>query len=279
MPHWQATHKINQHGHGWSETWYCEAASDVAAMIKATALADARNVGLGPNSRIVGVRVSDVDVIGDGFVSFPNYTTIYPSESYRDDLVWSAALFRVTAGSKYRRMFNVRGFADEIMQRLASGALILSVGVNNFLTQYRSALIDNAFKLRVIDKDPPNATPRGVTAMIEDAPSGNTRLTLDTAGIGVGDQVRLRNFASANVSDKRYMTGVVRVQSILAGGGSMVVDKVWAILQQPNTMVPGQVIRRVMVFKEVSNMVFQGQGHHDTGRSFFVSRGRRRKVL
>jgi hypothetical protein len=260
-------------GNGWSENFYVDRADYNAALLDLAGLASARAAFLAQGYRVIASRVSDVGVRGDSALDFPTYTPAGDSLDNRPDSPWAAAQFKISHANLYRRFFMMRGFKDSTLTYDGAGELIQTAIITNALTALNSKLVNTAFRLRCVDKEPPNANPIQVISLTANG-AGWTVCTMNPLGVTAPGEIRLAGFNPDDPRDKRFVNRSWKV--IKVEPGSCTINLPFDQIIDPSSVGGGFLIRKVIVYKPITAVSFYGKGHHDTGRGFFVSRGRRR---
>lgn len=275
MPIYLGTHLINHvTGHGWSENWYLDDTSHESALVKIDQLANVRRQVLGASSTLVGSRVSDVTIRGDSLTNFYGFGPFVTGPEGAADSPWSAVCWKISAGGHlYRRFWMCRGVPDSYLTYDSGGELILTTALNNFRTSMANLLVASNYRMKVIDKDPPNGTPINATDYNVDE-SGHFRISMDTGSVENGMAVRLQHWETSYGPDKRLVNRSYRIVDVTPTAIS--IDLNYADIAEPTLLAAGQVVRKIFAYKPLTTFNFYGKGHRDTGRAFFVSRGRRR---
>lgn len=270
----KATFIFNEGRQGWSETWYSSGATTGATINDvygdAVALSILRKQMLGEGATLEALRVSDIAIRGDSrFTEF-----FIPTPANQDlaaDLPSNGMLARVEAGALYRRQMWLRGMRDEwIVRNIVTGVPIIPPALLAAFQAFNDELVARQWQLRVIDKSPPNFFDNPVTAIAADGIL--TRFTvLGFGAIPIGAEVRSHNWTGP---DKAALNKVFKVVSADAIG--VTINLAFATLTNPALDLTGMLASRIIVYKNITRSEILRLAARQTGRAFFVPRGRRR---
>ena len=271
MPTYKVTWIFNQHKQGWTETFYRTASNYTDAKNFALAHVPTRLGLCGRGVTIEAIRISDVDILGDGCleVNPPNQGP-YPADA---DNPWCAALVGLCAGDRlYRRSLWLRGIPDSWMAR---DAVTGDCGFPTVMKSRVDALINHLkisnWKLKVIKKTGAGTAPATITNISDNPATGRIVFTTTLAGLTVGDTVRVTDFSGP---DKKKLNKTWKIMSIT--GTDIEVDGKFADLEDATLDAGGKMKRRIIDYVDVEEGSLLRCMWKKTGRAFFVPAGRRR---
>ena len=266
MPTYYGTMIFAAGRYGWSEGFYLNENTHNEAHARMVNVANNRSFILGEGAVIEAVKVSDIAIAHD---SITRPYSLKDLVSARDP-VWTAALMTLRVGAGYRRSYLVRALedagviydADEDMMKIRPQILVK-------FQAYFNAIERNQLLMQVLDRSANNPT----HAIISVTVSGDGYWQVECPGligeVGVGDNIVLYNFPRAiwgNLAGRR------KIRSI---NGNII--EVFA--QGPATIpfYPGQAEARneVFIYPAIDSYSVDRVVKRDTGRRFFVTRGRR----
>jgi len=273
-----AKHKVQfifgSGGNGWAELWYVDTSTVAAALDKAKLVVPARNSLLGIGCFIEAIRVATVD---KPFKSRPISVFLPPASSLPPaDTSWNTILGRAfDATGNYKRVVQLRGVRDEWIVRNADGTpkppADNSVCLSYWNT-YMQALKTQAFMFKVRDDVGAMGTEINVTSFGKD---GSNRLTAVASGVtgGPGDYVTLSGVTGIGAS--QFTKGRIKIRS--NNGTDLVLESNVGADIVPEGWSPGKIRRYAPAYPIVEDGEMLRYSHRDTGRRFFVTRGRRSK--
>lgn len=292
MPTYQVTFIFNGERQGWAETWYWTGSSSDTAMAAALAVGQARLKLLGNTLQLEAIRVSDVAILGDSFVdeSLNNQNTGTGASGARD-VVAVSVLGRATAQNLYRRQVWIRGMPDAFVfydPKTGKSQLNESAAFISAWNTWASQLIAKAYQLRVIDKDSPQ---KPITGVLVAPVTGQTAIRCPGHGYAPGKMIRIRGAKFANgpgetldENGKSLVNGVWQVREIVNNPppAAQLNPVDWFEIPsffddiQPAYVSGGKAQERVVAYKTIDFMKYSRYAKRDTGRAFFVPRGRSR---
>jgi len=271
MPTFQCVTIFNQGKTGWSETWYWTGSNYDQALTNLRGLATPRKGLLGSGATIEYLRVSDVAVKGDSQVQLVQEwgTSGDPPNA---DQPWNAVYVRCEAGPLYRRQVWLRGLPDEWIAPAGSNPAKpeLNADLAGALAKFRSALINRAFQLRVIQKDGAGGVQTPVTG-ITAGDGGRARIAVGTPQGNVGDTFRMSDWSGP---DKKLLNGVHKIAAV--GAGYVEIGTKFSDLTSPAEDVGGKAKPRIFIYVTVEDLIQIRAAKRNTGRAFFSPRGRRK---
>lgn len=270
---WKTTFIFNEGKSGWSETWYKTGASLSTTinniLTDALVLKGLRTPLLGQGCVLEAIRISDVAIRGDSKL-WSAFLTAPTDQTQSADAAGFSMLCRVEAGSLYRRQQWLRGIRDDWLVRdIVTGQPIAPPALTTAYTAFRLQLINDHWQLRCIDKEAPNLIVSPITGFIADGT--NTKvLAAGFAGVQVGDEVRVRGIVGP---DAKALNKVWKVLAADAAG--VTIGLPFASLIAPALDLLGKLQTRVVVYKDITDAEMLRLATRQTGRAFFVPRGRR----
>lgn len=276
MPNWKVNFFFSAGKQGWSETYYTNTADGTGAVARAGALGTARIGLLANNVQFEAIRVSDDAVQGDSDLdAAPQLAGAKLQADALPDPPFVALLIRAQAGLTYRRQLYLRGLPDELInpQGDQGGAIFAKFERN--LTRFLAVLSGGNWLIKAIAKAP--ESPRQVITNITSLNLTQAKITLDgaLAGVAIGNKIRIYNVGGVPQADGAAGPGTIngefRVRDILPGN-IYVIDFPIGVLAWNNK---GTAKRFQYQFFAIDKAVNLRITHHDTGRPFGASRGRR----
>lgn len=271
MATYKGTMIFNQGRAGWSESWYLQASSHQQAADKLQTVGPTRMKLLGGGASIEYWRVSDVAILGDSAIVVTNEWALSTGVTSADE-PWDAVYVRVEAGPLYRRQMWLRGIPDEWAG--PAGGFPGGNPNNSFLTgaldKFKAKAKAVPFQLRCIEKEGAGAVKTPITALAADG-SGRTVMSVAVAQGAVGDEFRVREYTGP---DKKLLNGVHKISAV--GAGTVTVPLKFADLTDPNANAGGKATPRIIVYKDVTDIIPLRMAKRNTGRAFFLPVGRRK---
>lgn len=292
MPTYKVDFIFNSERQGWDESFYTTVSSSDLAIANAITVGQARIKLLGNQNQIDAIRVSDVDILGDSVVdeSLSNQNDRIDAATARD-LVAVSVLGRATALNKYRRQIWVRGIPDKFTEFDPATGKSKLRETAAFLTPWNAwvaQVIGKGYQLRVINKDTPF---KPVTGVLVNPRNGQTVIRAPGHGYAAGTMIRIKGCKFAN-----------KPGDTLDENGKSLVNGVWQVrdVEQPALPAPpfppadwfeipslfgdvvpayvsgGKAQARIPTYVPIDFMTYSRSAKRDTGRAFFVPRGRAR---
>jgi uncharacterized protein with HEPN domain len=264
------TYIFNAQKNGWTETWYNTAENLGQIMVNAVAVAVARANLLGLGSQIEAIRVSDDNIVNDSIVDF---TAFGPTDGtvklQPRDSPWNALLCRANSGTLYRRQLWLRGIPDAwITVDPITLTYTLSPTFLRLFNTFTGVLTKNNFQIKALAKEAVLAPVRIITQVAQDV-SQVFRITAPAHGFANTNEVRIYGVKGQNVTQ---VNGVWHVYDVTAD--TFLVPEPVGI-GQLLYKGGGKVKKRVYSYYNINSLTYLRVSKHNTGRAFFVTRGRR----
>jgi len=292
MADFQVTFIFNAERQGWSEIFYWTGSSHTDALAAALPVGTARLALLGSTHQLEAIRISDVDILGDSLPDVSlNNQNIDTSAARAHDVPSVAVLGRASAENLYRRQIWVRGMPDKFIEfdpKTGKTLLKQTAAFTAAWDTWSSSLIQKGFELRVNNK----ATPiQVITGVLVSQGDGLTAIRCPAHGYKAGDMVRIKGCKFANPpgatldpQGKSLVNGLWQVRDIVNAPPPAAQLNPVDWFEIPSEFGPitpayvsgGKAQKRVTVFKKIDSMIYLRAAKRDTGRAFFVPRGRAR---
>ncbi len=292
MPTYKVDFIFNADRQGWDESFYQTVSSSDVAIQQAIAVGQTRVKLLGNQNQIDAIRVSDVDILGDSVVDESLATAnIRIGAATAHDLVAVSVLGRATAENKYRRQIWVRGIPDKWTEfDPATGRSTLRETAP-FITAWNTwvaQVIGKGYQLRVINKDTPF---KPITGVLINPANNQTLIRCPGHGYVAGTMIRIKGCKFANnpgetldENGKSLVNGVWQVRDVqqLPPPAAQFAPADWFEIPSqfigvtPAYVSGGKAQARIVAYKTIDFMTYSRSAKRDTGRAFFVPRGRAR---
>lgn len=276
MANIQVTYIFNAGRQGWSETWYVQRDSLSEAQLPVFDVGTARKGLLGKGATLEASRISDVDVFSDSLVDTTiGNTPASSTASLVRDNPSNAWLARVNSGTLYRRAMWLRGLPDAWVAFNSTTLLpILDPLLLSNFGLFATKVVQAGFRMRVLDKS--GATPeKGITALALDIPTNRITVTVPGHGYNALDKVRIRKCSGTNA---KQVNGLYTVFAPTTNTFD-IFPPTGKVFLGPITYAGGGVVRKQNItYPLISSLELIRPAKRDTGRAFFVPRGRRRVV-
>lgn len=271
MPFYQLSFIFNAERQGWSETWYTEAATRGLAMQKARLVADKRLCLVGAGVKMDAVRVSNVAEFKDALIDYGVGNTPCKDTSILNrDLPSMAWLARCSAGGGPARSIWLRGIPDEWVKfKLEVGFIpeIPPLLVQSF-TQWAETCVQNGFLLNALDKV--THQEKEISNLAVTLGEGKCTVTSPNHGIPNLKKVRIRNCKGTNASNANGEWITFNVTQ-----DTFEIRSPTAFAAAIAYIGGGLVRRQEKQFVAATEFQLVRPAQKDTGRAFFVPRGRR----
>lgn len=256
---------------GWSEVWYQELGAIVDGVAPARNVAGQRQFLLGAHAAVEAIRISSVD---RPFKSYLFGVKLdWNSQTPVADTSWNTIYARADDVTKvYHRIIQLRGIPDAWIERAAiSGEIDVNIGpVTGPLARYIASLKQNGFLFRQRDQAGAAGTEIVVTAFGKEV--GTNRLTVTAAGVAVAinGYVTIKGaqgFGAAETTRGRH--------KVISNNGAMLV--LATVVDEdvvPIAWTGGTVRLYLVGYFGPDTATPIRASHRDTGRRFFVTRGR-----
>ena len=257
---------------GWSELWYLDVSTIAAGLDRIKNLAVSRQSLLGKGCRVEAVRV------GTTQRPWKSQTQAVPTGPPitipAADTAWNTVLGRVyDATQDFGRVVQLRGVRDVWIAYDDTTGLPKPPTDNglfmSYWNTYVTALKTGIFKFKVRKADGGFETLTDVTAFSRGA---DGRLTFQAAGLGSGPNELVTFSGVTGLMANVYSKGRHKVKSNAAG--TVVTDTILPAEVNPSLWSAGKVRRYDVDYKTVEFGEPLRYSHRDTGRRFFVTRGR-----
>lgn len=256
---------------GWSEVWYLNVSNIEAAKTPCDNLSAVRGRLLGKFATLEAVRISTVDPPRRSLIRVENIEGTADG-SNPADTPWQAVMGSVkdTTGI-YQRVTMLRGIPDTFVNRRASDGRYdmeaFPVLLNRW-NAYMASLRSNGFMFRARSAEGAGGIETQVTGF---SILGGKIAFTPAAGLAVGDYVTFRDVTGLG---SEVLKGKHRVRKVEAGEVTLDTTAPPAPAN-PVEWVPGKVRPKVTGYFPVLGGSLQRPAHRDTGRPFFLGRGRR----
>lgn len=265
----KVTYIFNFGRNGWSETWY-QATSDNLdqVMILARQVATKRAALLAKGASLEAIRVSDEQVSGDSILeTTPNKLATTEASTKDPDTAWNCWLGRATSGSLYRRSVWFRGAPDEWI--IWDPTTLKFAPVPTFakaVADFEAILVKNVFAIKALGKELA-FSPITKISKIEEGVGGKYKITATAHGFVNTDSVRVYGVKGDNISD---VNGVWEVFNATADTFEIPLNVSVGFLYKGG----GKVRVRKYKYPQIDFLEYVRAAKRDTGRAFFVTRGR-----
>lgn len=252
---------------GWTETWYKTAENPDAVLAAAAELASARIKLLASEAngpRLDYWRLSDDDIFGDALFRIGPGLNTYDKVENLADVQWTGWLVRIESGSRYRRMFIVRGCPDTDFRLNPNGTEIPAF--RKVFQKYFDVLQGGGWSLRVWSKEGGN--PEVPVTAVGLVPP-NIVVTAPGLVTAIGDLVQLRGFGRATHMNGTKRAIIANATGVTFTQGAELLDFVLDGRQRAR--------KRVRFVANLTAFEVLRYAHRDTGRPFGLLRGRQSK--
>lgn len=258
---------------GWSEVWYVDKSTITDTIPPAKLVAGARVGLLGLGVKIEAMRVSSITrPFKSRLVPLGLGWGVAPPPA---DTSWNTVLATcIGPNEAYKRVTQLRGVVDDwIKFSPIDGQPIdpMSIGeLRSAWTRYRQALADNQFLFQQRSLEGADGTELPATAFDKD---DQGRVRFNAAGItgGPGSFITLAEVTGPGAAS--FTKGRHKIKSNAAGVITLETRVPNDV--EPSTWSVGKVRPYAKFYSQVSTGDLLRFSHRDTGRRFFVTRGRR----
>lgn len=259
---------------GWSELWYQDRTDIRDCVQAATNAAGARQKLLGAQATLEAVRISSIDRPFRSYI-FP-VALDWNSQLGVADTAWNTIYARIDdTGKVYHRILQLRGVPDSwIIRKATDGSFdVDSSEVNGPLKNYIQSLKTNLLRFAARDQSGAAGTETPVTAFSREAGTDRLKATVALGGVAVGSFV---TFSEVTGPDSSFAKG--RHKVVANDGAVLTLATVLPAAVNPLLWAGGKVrpYVRGYFFPDIATPL--RVSHRDTGRRFFVTRGRRPKA-
>lgn len=270
------TYFFNQGRWGWSETWYKTVGTLPDLYRAGLAFADKRAACLAKGCIIEAMRSSLEGVNGDSYMEtalggkLPKTPIVLEA-----DAPWNALLLRAEATSLYRRQVWLRGVPDEdITYDPNTGLFTLAPKQENKYLNLKKAILANAFQIRAHSKDPLLAPRKRNASMSIPVGGEAVDVACEDHGLVVGDNVHIggvkQTFAPIKMNGNYEVIGVPGLGTYTVSVPNVSIAKLGTFLKY------GYTQKRVVIYSDITDLMPIRIAKRNTGRAFFVPRGRRK---
>jgi hypothetical protein len=238
-------------------------------MTAAKAVAPFRLQLLAPGANLEAIRVSNDEERGDSLLE-TWHKTVKGGASSGDqaDAPWNAWLVSVRSLAFYRRSMWLRGMPDGwCFYDSASGNFLPDDNMIANLKGFANAAKENKLAIKALSKEPGTAPLKGITAI--NTVVNRFELTVPAHGITVPEIVNVNGVKGDPAKMVNGVIGVSPLDENKLGVNEIVSPGA------PNYLGYGVLRRRLPRLFVVDTFVPMRMGKRDTGRRFFVTRGRR----
>lgn len=270
MAVYKATYIFNTGRQGWTETFYLDRATRVAAYNSAAQVGLVRALMMGKGAVLEAIRTSDVIIPGDSdYVVVGNLGEDVVLADNRD-LPETAWLIRADSAGLYRRMVYMRGLPDDWTRwnQVTSTWLPVAEFVQAFGAWSNEAL-NQDFKIQAISKVDAAVNQKVVSNAAADG-TGVT-YTATAHGYAVNDKVKVSRLQGTGA---KYANRVGIIDVVAANTFHFLAPD--AVGQAILISKPGIARRQQIIYVSINSFTMLRPVSHKTGRAFFVPRGRRR---
>lgn len=269
----KVTFIFNEERNGWSETWYLKEYNNLReASVEAYQLAQFRAGLLAPGANLEAIRTSDDAVRGDSYLQ-TFYRTLKGGATSGDetaDTAWNAWLISCRSDDLYRRSMWLRGLSDDwIVYNRDSNSFEINPQMRKQLDRFLGEAVRVKASIKALARDDATTPTKAITGM--GALVGNTlSITVPAHGVPAIEKVTI--FGCQGLPGIEKVNGVQSVRPTDAN--------TLEILSQTFDAIPvyfggGKLRRRIQAYYPITSMTPMRPGKRDTGRRFFVTRGRR----
>lgn len=261
-------------GNGWSELYYQDRSTLAAAKDAALAVAPVRNALLGTGCRLEAVRISTVDRPYKSTVFGVSLTPNSANEAA--DTSWNTVLGRIKdASDDFKRVVQLRGVPDNYITRTTAGEPTNPASNGLLLPQWDAFMNvlkgqQHRFKVRSTAGDAGTLTDAGTWLREAD---GRLSFAAVAVAVGPGGFVTFSDVTGPGAS--QFAKGRHKVKSNAAG--RIITETIVPESVNPALWSPGKVRIYTAAYPIVERGELLRYSHRDTGRRFFVTRGRRPK--
>lgn len=261
---------------GWSEQWYREAESALAATVFTPA--QARNFMKIRSNGVVcrAIRANDVAQPRVSYLNTVNWTgeALGRNDVLLGDPAQVALLGYVVGASQSRRPLLLRGMIDSNTERDITGRPVWNANFLTCIDAYVRFLTDTGMRIRVLDGPNVGNPDRPVTAFSPGTNNFNVTVAQYTGlGIPQGSRVIFHGI------DRNLFPGLTGpVPTLPAGADAIAIPVMW---RSPAPSVPGVNARVRAVsfaYQLVQTVIPQDVRSKKVGRPSLLSRGRRQAM-
>lgn len=265
----KVTYIFNMERNGWSETWYVKEVSGLTdAMTAAKNVAPFRMLLMAPGANIEAIRVSDDSDRGDSLLEPWHKTTKGGAASGdNSDAPWNAWLVSVRSGAHYRRSMFLRGMPDAwCFFDSTTGQYVVEDNMLSGLAKFQAAANENKFAIKAISRNGVTNPTKAITGMV----LNGVRWEMTSVAHGL-TEIQKVNVWDVQGDPAKQANGIRTV--------APKDENVLTIIDQEHDQNPlylgyGKLRKRGQSYFIVDKFLPMRPSKRDTGRRFFVSRGR-----
>lgn len=271
MAEFKLTLIFNAERRGWTESFYMDYSSYATADVAAQALLEKRIPLLGIGAKVEAYRLSDIAVAGDALLYTPPVNNVINNQTQLvRDVPEVAALARIQATDNYRRQLWLRGIPDDWASwNQTVGVWNVDPDFKAKFDAFAAILTNRQFKVYAISKAPADVRSIKITNLTTVVTA--TEISAPGHTFVVGDKVRVKGCKGVNAS---LVNGVWDVFAVTLDTFTV-----------RNNIPPGTAyfysgggvaMRQFKKMFQIDRCTFERIAKRDTGRAFFVPRGRRK---
>lgn len=271
MPAYRATMIFNWGRYGWTETWYLTAGDITLAQRRMSAPATTRSHLLGAGALLEAVRISDTAIGGDSLLVGSDGT--WKSDDAAADAPWNAILARVEATDKHRRQMWLRGVPDSwIGLDPVTKKNTMPAKARQAFQAFLAAVMEapSPLQLQVYNKQGQGGTGVAITAQVLDVASGYTTFSVANSTAEVGEKALMKRWKGP---DKKTLNKTYHV--VKKDATTVTLSLPFVLIPTPGANFGGLLFPRNPTYTNVTDGIILRVNKRNTGRAFFVSRGRR----
>lgn len=269
---------MNLQKHGWSETYWREAADVNSAGTIALNLATVRTPLCSIVTRVDGWRITPYDDSGlrngRGLVQDATPFGIQGAQPAARDQEDVAVLVKMSDGTNnYRKNLWLRGLPDSSTEFFLNGNPNFTPAFNNVFQAFANYIKGNSFLIRTFDLTDANPAIEILQLQFAET-TGQLRLLLSAPLVGgvAGKRLKISGYRGPFSSRVNGLTKITAVET----GNAYVTDRYSCEFKGQSGSGNGARARiEKYLFPGIVNMAAQRFTSHQTGRAFFVAPGRR----
>lgn len=269
----KVTFIFNSERNGWSETWYLKDYTSIQeASAAALNLAGYRQGLLAPGANLEAIRTSDDSVRGDSMLAsyFKTSKGGATSGDENADTPWNAWLVSCRSNDLYRRSMWVRGLSDDwIIYDRASASFPKNEQFQKQLSRFQQGIVEAKASIKAIARDEATTPTIAITGGFTLA---DNLLSFTAPAHGVSGVQKVTIFGAQGYGGINEFNGIHGVSPTDANTLKILDTQFENI---PTYLGGGKLRRRIYGYYLITHMLAMRPGKRDTGRRFFVTRGRR----
>lgn len=273
MPIFKTVQIFRAGANGWSEVWYQDRSQLTDAIQPAKNVAGNRQGMCGTGVVLEYIRISSVTRPFKSHVF--SVTLDWNTQAGVADTAWNTIFAKISDTQKiYHRVFQMRGVPDTWINRSATtNEFDISVTpAVDAVKNYVASLKQNGHMFRARDKTGAGATETSVTLFSSEAGSNRLKALLAIPGAAPGSQI---TFSGVTGPGAELARGRHTVRSNT--GTEILFETILPASVVPPVWSNGKARQYIQIEVVPDTGVPLRTSHRDTGRRFFVTRGRRPK--